>query len=110
VKHLLGVGAYWCEDRCTRIGSALAPEEPDGVPPSIVYEMSNVAASLLIVWSSASSLGGSVEDARPQKGESQHNTPTTVVLYVCASQSRFQPITRDLGSCPRMPGFALSRR
>jgi hypothetical protein len=47
---------------------------------------------------------------RPQKGESQHSTPTTLVWDVCASQSGFQPITRDLGSCPKKPSFALSRR
>jgi hypothetical protein len=64
------------------------------------------------VWFHALDLGSRERGGRtrPQKGESQHNTTTTLVLHVCASQSRFQPITRDLGSCRKMPGFALSRR
>jgi hypothetical protein len=45
-----------------------------------------------------------------QKGDSQHNLPTTPLKHICASRSRFQPIMRDLESCRKMPGFALSRR
>jgi hypothetical protein len=72
----------------------------------------DTAASVLIVLFDALGLGSGERGGRtrPQKGESQHNTPTTLVLHVCASQSRFQPITRDLGSCRKRPGFALSRR
>jgi hypothetical protein len=47
---------------------------------------------------------------RPQKGDSQHNSPTTFLLHVYASHSRFQPITRNLGRCREIPNFALSRR
>jgi hypothetical protein len=73
---------------------------------------SDIAASVLIVLFHALGLGSRERGGRtrPQKGESQHNTPTTLVLHVCASQSRFQPITRDLGSHRKMPSFALSRR
>ena len=73
---------------------------------------SDIAASVLIMLFHALGLGSGERGGRtrPQNGESQHNTPTTLVLHVCASQNRFQPIMRDLGSCRKMPGFALSRR
>jgi hypothetical protein len=45
-----------------------------------------------------------------QNRESHHNLLTTFPLCVCASQRRFQPITRDLGGCRKMLEFALSRR
>jgi hypothetical protein len=48
--------------------------------------------------------------ARLQNGDRQDKLPTTFVLYVCASHSRFQPMTRDPGRCRQMPDFALSRR
>ena len=78
----------------------------------LLTRQSDIAASVLIVLFHALGLGSGERGGRtrPQKGESQHNTPTTLVLHVCASQNRFQPITRDLGSSRKMPGFALSRR
>jgi hypothetical protein len=45
-----------------------------------------------------------------QKGDRQHKLLTTPSQHICASQSRFQPITRDLGRRRKMPNFALSRR
>jgi hypothetical protein len=42
--------------------------------------------------------------------EGQHNLPTTLALGVCASHSKFAPMTRDSARCRKMPDFALSRR
>ena len=47
---------------------------------------------------------------RLQKSENQHELPTTLSLYVCASHSKFQMTMRDLGRHRQMPNFALSRR
>jgi hypothetical protein len=60
--------------------------------------VSDVAASLLNVWSCASSLGLRTRRGRTllQQGESKDNLPTTVVVNVCPSHCRFQPISRDL--------------
>jgi hypothetical protein len=48
---------------------------------------SDIAASVLIVLFHALGLGSRERRGRtrPQKGESQHNTSTTLVLHVCAS-------------------------
>ena len=69
-------------------------------------------ASLLIVCSYAIGVGPRERGGRAplQKGENQHNVPTSYLLCVCASDSRFQPIMRDLERRRRMPNFALSRR
>jgi hypothetical protein len=61
--------------------------------------VSDVAASLLIVWSYAASPGSRERKGRmpPQKAENQHNVPTIFLLHACASHSKFQLITKDLG-------------
>jgi hypothetical protein len=53
----------------------------------------DIAARVLIVWFHALGLGLRERGGRTrlQKRESQHNTSTSFVLHVCASQSRFQP-------------------
>jgi hypothetical protein len=70
------------------------------------------STNLPIVWCCASGLGSRERGGRtrPQNGDSQHNLPTTFMLHVYASHSRFQPIKRDNGKCREMPNFALSRR
>ena len=47
---------------------------------------------------------------RLQKSDSRHKPPTTLLLPICASHSRFQLIIRDLGTCRKVPNCALSRR
>jgi hypothetical protein len=61
-------------------------------------QVSDVAASLLNVWSCASSLGLRERGGRTllQKGESKDKLPTTFVMNVCPSHSRFQPISADI--------------
>ena len=61
-------------------------------------QVSDVAASLLNVWSCASSLGSRARGGRTllQKGEMKHNLPTTFVMDVCPSHSRFRPISADI--------------
>jgi hypothetical protein len=61
-------------------------------------QVSDVAASLLNVWSCASGLGLGVRGGRTllQKGESEHKLPTTFVMNVCPSHRRFQPISADI--------------
>jgi hypothetical protein len=61
-------------------------------------QVSDVAASLLNVWSCASSLGLRERGGRTplQKGESKDKLPTTFVMNVCPSHSRFQPISTDI--------------
>jgi hypothetical protein len=55
-------------------------------------------ASLLNVWSCVSSLGLRARGGRAvlQKGESKDKPPTTLVMHVCPSHSRFQPISADI--------------
>jgi hypothetical protein len=61
-------------------------------------QVSDVAASLLKVWSCASSLGLRERGGRTllQKGENKDKLPTTFVMNVCPSHSRFQPISADI--------------
>jgi hypothetical protein len=61
-------------------------------------QVSDVAASLLNVWPCASSLGLRTRGGRTllQKGESMDKLPTTLVVNVCPSRSRFQPISADI--------------
>jgi hypothetical protein len=90
--------------------------EPAGGAPSRTHnQVSDAAASLLNVWSCASSLGLRERRGRTllQKGESKDNLPTTFVMNVClvtAGFGRFQPISSDLESYRKRPDFALSRR
>jgi hypothetical protein len=62
-------------------------------------------ASLLNVWSHA--LGSRSRERRGrtrlQKRDNQHNLPTTFSLHICASQSRFRPMLRDLGNYRKCP-------
>jgi hypothetical protein len=55
-------------------------------------------ASLSNVWSCASSLGLRARGGRTvlQKVESKDKPPTTFVMHVCPSHSRFQPISADI--------------
>jgi hypothetical protein len=61
-------------------------------------QVSDVAASLPNVWSRASSLGLGARRGGTllQKGESKDKLPTTFVMNVCPSHSRFQPLSADI--------------
>ena len=61
-------------------------------------QVSDVAANVLNVWPCASSLGSRAPGGRTllQKGEMKHNLPTTFVMDVCPSHSRFRPISADI--------------
>jgi hypothetical protein len=71
-----------------------------------------VAASLLTVWSRALSPGSRERGGRtiPQKGGNRCKLSMISDCTVCPSDSRFRPITKDLGRLREMPSFALSRR
>ena len=73
--------------------------------------VSDVAASLLNVWSCASSLGLRTRGGRTllQKGESKGNLPTIFVVNVCPSHSRFQPISADIERSRKLPKEARFR-
>ena len=73
--------------------------------------VSDVAASLLNVWSCASSLGLRTRGGRTllQKGESKDNLPTIFVVNVCPSHSRFQPISADIERSRKLPKEARFR-
>ena len=73
---------------------------------------SRVAASLPIVWSDVSSLGSGERGGRTplQRRENQYSTTTTFMSRVCASHSRFQPITQDREVWRKRSEFALSGR
>ena len=60
--------------------------------------VSDAAASLLNVWSCASSLGLRTRGGRTllQKGESKDKLPRIFVVNVCPSHSRFRPISADI--------------
>jgi hypothetical protein len=60
--------------------------------------VSDAAASLLNVWSCASSLGLRTRGGRTllQKGESKDKLPRIFVMNVCPSHSRFRPISADI--------------
>jgi hypothetical protein len=45
-----------------------------------------------------------------QKSDGRHSPSTTFLLPVCASQSKFRLIIRDLEKRGKMRNFALSRR
>jgi hypothetical protein len=105
-------------------GSGLAMEEIAGAcvgtstvetrserDPRLIRRLRDIAASLLIVCPYASGLESRERGGRtrPRNSESQRNLTMNCLLPVCASHSKFQPITRDLGSCRIMPSFALSR-
>jgi hypothetical protein len=70
-----------------------------------------VGVSLLTVWSrikpGSRERGGRTT---PQKGGNRCQLSMISDCTVCPSDSRFRPITKDLGRLREMPSFALSRR